>query len=79
MWTIDALKSKNVKKLSGSSQSLEVVVSNGKHSVKQISPGIEGRYTQNATEGMNKSEHPSGGHSVICDFHVALYLGVSLV
>ena len=75
VWTIDAIKNKNAKKLSGSSQSLEVVVSNGKHTAKQISPGIEGRYTQNgATESSSKSSDHAAGHSVIFSIKSPLVL-----
>jgi len=46
VWTIDALKSKSQKKISSSTQSLEVVT-NIKHSSKQIHAGHEGRYIPN--------------------------------
>ena len=66
MWTIDALKSKSHKKISASTQSLEVL-SNVKHSGKQIQVGHEGRYIPNAVSDSIIHTHlmkPEPGHLV---------------
>lgn len=71
VWTIDALKSKSQKKISSSTQSLEVVT-NVKHSSKQIHAGHEGRYIPNTaavpvTDSGSAHNHlikPDQGHPV---------------